>query len=203
MQLVRNGIQLALIVAVAAIVTTQASAISKSAQELIAAALERTKHEVRYDGSYRAILYPGGDVPNSVGVCTDLIIRSYREVGIDLQREVHEDMLIAFSEYPDYWGLQKPDTNIDHRRVRNLQTFFRRNGDKLPVTTNPSDYRPGDLVTWMLPGNLPHIGLVIDQHSEGGERPLIVHNIGRGPEVNDILFYYPVTGHYRYEAPHE
>jgi uncharacterized protein YijF (DUF1287 family) len=165
---------------------------------LVNAAIERTEHRVIYDGSYRTISYPGGDVPDSIGVCTDLIVRAYRAVGIDLQKEVHEDMTTAFDSYPDNWGLTKPDPNIDHRRVLNLRTFFRRRGVELPVTEDPEDYRPGELVTWMLPGNLPHVGLVTNERSRDGERPMIVHNIGSGPEIEDMLFRFEITGHYSY-----
>lgn len=187
-----------------AIVTSAGPAISQNAEEdtfvlkLVAAAIERSNHQVIYDGSYRSIEYPGGDVPDNIGVCTDVLIRSYRKVGIDLQREVHEDMKANFSKYPDNWGLTGPDPNIDHRRVPNLQIFFKRNGKELPVTNGPKDYRPGDIVTWTIPGNLPHIGIVTDQKGAGGNRPLIVHNIGRGPKIEDILFLYPITGHYKY-----
>jgi uncharacterized protein YijF (DUF1287 family) len=165
---------------------------------LVEAARERTFHRVTYDGSYLRIDYPGGDVPANIGVCTDVVIRSYRKVGIDLQRMVHEDMRANFGLYPDKWGMKKPDTNIDHRRVPNLRTFFTRYGNKLSVTKNPDDYLPGDLVTWMVAGNLPHIGIVTDTRTLFGRRPLIVHNIGRGPVLEDILFEYPITGHYRY-----
>ncbi len=173
------------------------------ADRLVAAAVERTSHQVGYDGSYRSIAYPGGDVPDDVGVCTDLIIRSYRSIGIDLQRQVHEDMVRAFDEYPGLWGLARPDSNIDHRRVPNLRAFFRRRGAELSLTRAASDYRTGDLVTWLLPGNLPHIGMVIDSRSADGRRPLIVHNIGRGPMVEDVLFTFEITGHYRYLPDHE
>jgi uncharacterized protein YijF (DUF1287 family) len=169
-------------------------------KKLIAAAIERTTHVVRYDGSYRKITYPGGDVPDNTGVCTDVIVRSYRALGIDLQKEVHEDMRRHFSLYPKKWGLKKPDTNIDHRRVPNLQIFFTRHGQKLPVSDDAEAYRPGNLVTWMLPGNLPHIGIVTDRRSKDGLRPLIVHNIGVGPVLEDMLFVYEITGHYRYPA---
>lgn len=168
-------------------------------KNLISAAIERTKHDVGYDGSYRRITYPGGDVPIDIGVCTDLIIRSYRKIDVDLQKEVHEDMKRAFSEYPKTWGLRKPDPNIDHRRVANLRVFLARHGENLPVSDDPSDYEPGDLVTWVLPRNLTHIGLVADRRTSDGKRPYIVHNIGRGPEVEDMLFDYPITGHYRYD----
>ena len=165
---------------------------------LVAAALERTRHKVRYDGRYRRIKYPMGDVPGNTGVCTDVIIRSYRATGIDLQQEVHRDMAANFNQYPKKWGLKRPDPNIDHRRVPNLQTFFRRKGIELPVSDKPGDYQPGDLVTWTVPPNLPHIGIVVDQTSRDGKRPLVVHNIGRGPELEDMLFKYPVTGVFRY-----
>ncbi len=167
-------------------------------KKLIKAAIERTKHTVRYDGSYRKISYPNGDVPDNVGVCTDLVIRSYRKLGIDLQKDIHEDMKENFDMYPKFWGLSNPDPNIDHRRVPNLQTLFKRKGILLPVTNNPNVYVAGDIVSWMLPGNLPHIGIVIDSRSGDGSKPLIVHNIGSGPVIEDILFEYQITGHYRY-----
>ncbi|MBU4036351.1 MAG: DUF1287 domain-containing protein, partial [Proteobacteria bacterium] len=162
------------------------------------AAVERTSHTVRYDGSYRKIAYPNGDVPGQVGVCTDVIIRVYRKLGIDLQLDVHEEMKSNFAKFPKNWGLTHPDSNIDHRRVPNLQALFNRKGIVLPVTDNPKDYVSGDLVTWVLPGNLPHIGIVVDRRSHDGSRPLIVHNIGQGPQLEDMLFGYPITGHYRY-----
>ncbi|MCP5161027.1 MAG: DUF1287 domain-containing protein [Hahellaceae bacterium] len=169
-------------------------------EELARSALKRTEFSVVYDGSYRVIPYPGGDVPANLGVCTDVVIRAYRGVGIDLQQRVHEDMLAHFDLYPSrrLWGLRKPDTNIDHRRVPNLQRFFERHGTVLAVTSNPDDYQTGDIVTWKLPRNLPHIGIVIGQKSGSSGIPLIVHNIGRGPEVEDGLFAYSITGHYRY-----
>lgn len=167
-------------------------------ETLVSAAKERTRHDVTYDGSYVRIAYPNGDVPNNKGVCTDVIIRSYRKAGIDLQVEVHRDMTAHFSQYPKIWGLTRPDPNIDHRRVPNLQVFFRRKGRQLPVSDRADDYLPGDLVTWMLPGNLPHIGIVVDRKSRDGKRYQIVHNIGRGPELEDVLFHFPITGHYRY-----
>lgn len=170
------------------------------AQALIQAAVAQTSTPVTYDGSYRRIPYPGGDVPASIGVCTDLIVRAYRAVGVDLQVRVHEDMRAAFGSYPQLWGLSRADSNIDHRRVPNLQTYFRRRGAQLSISRDAGDYLPGDLVTWILPGNLPHIGLVTDRRSADGERLLIVHNIGRGPEIEDMLFGYPISGHYRYRG---
>ena len=169
-------------------------------EKLSDAALLLTKDKVRYDGAYRNIPYPNGDVPKNIGVCTDVVIRAYRKLGIDLQKEVHEDMKANFSKYPKTWGLKSTDTNIDHRRVPNLQTFFTRKGKSLPVTHKASDYKPGDLVTWMLAGSLPHIGIVVDKKSaknSGGY--MVVHNIGGGQNLEDCLFDYKVTGHYRYE----
>jgi uncharacterized protein YijF (DUF1287 family) len=169
-------------------------------QQVIAAAVAQAGRPTRYDGSYRRIPYPGGDVPAGVGVCTDVVIRAYRAAGVDLQQRVHEDMTRAFAAYPRIWGLERPDPNIDHRRVPNLQTYFRRQGAEAAATRDPRDYAAGDLVTWMLPGNLPHIGLVSDRRSADGERPLIVHNIGNGPEIEDMLLAFPITGHYRYRG---
>ncbi|MBL4608937.1 MAG: DUF1287 domain-containing protein [Pseudomonadales bacterium] len=170
------------------------------ALKLVAAAKARTLHDVQYDGAYISLAYPNGDVPSGSGVCTDVIIRAYRTVGIDLQKDVHEDMAENFYLYPSsrIWGLSRPDKNIDHRRVPNLQTFFERHGMSLTISHSSAEYRAGDLVTWMLPGNLPHIGIVIDKKSDDGKRPLIVHNIGKGPRINDMLFRYKITGHYRY-----
>ena len=165
---------------------------------LVAAAIERTSHKVWYDGSYQSLAYPMGDVPDHLGVCTDVVVRAYRSLGVDLQELVHEDMKSAFAEYPTKWGLRRPDPNIDHRRVPNLRTFLRRHGRVLASTHEGKDYRPGDLVTWMLPGNLPHIGIVAIGRSDDGLRPLIIHNIGAGPVVSDCLFDYPITGHYEY-----
>ena len=171
--------------------------------DIVAALLERTTHNVTYDGSYRSIGYPGGDVPENVGVCTDVIIRSYRKLGIDLQELVHEDMQNNFTLYPSkrIWGLNKPDKNIDHRRVPNLQAYFERHANVLSESNKVSDYKTGDIVTWMLPGNLPHIGMVINELSQDTGNPLIVHNIGRGPQKSDMLFDYKITGHYRF-VPH-
>ena len=171
------------------------------AEKLAQAALERTIHDVTYDGRYIKIAYPMGDVPDSIGVCTDVVIRSYRQLGIDLQQLVHEDMRQHFSEYPNQrrWGLSKPDPNIDHRRVPNLRVFFSRHGASLPVTRNPEDYQPGDLVTWKLNEKMGHIGIVAEQVTEEDpQRHYIIHNIGRGPELGDMLFEYEITGHYRY-----
>ena len=168
------------------------------ATKLVAAAIEQTAEPVAYDGSYRRIPYPRGDVPPGIGVCTDVVVRAYRRIGIDLQVEVHEDMTRDFRSYPQLWGLTRPDSSIDHRRVPNLQTYLRRAGAQLAVSRKAEDYRTGDLVTWMLPGNLPHIGLVTDRRAPRSQVSLVVHNIGRGPRLEDVLFAYPITGHYRY-----
>jgi len=169
-------------------------------KEIVAALIERTTHQVTYDGSYASIPYPNGDVPSNIGVCTDVVIRSYRILDADLQQLVHEDMRDNFSLYPSkrIWGLSNTDKNIDHRRVPNLQTFFTRHGTVLNKSNVPSDYKAGDIVTWMLDGGLPHIGMVINRVNPKSGNPMIVHNIGRGPEVEDMLFNYKITGHYRY-----
>ena len=172
-------------------------------QKLVAAAVERTHHVVRYDSAYVRIPFPNGDVPAETGVCTDEVIRAYRAVGVDLQKEVHEDMLGNFSAYPNQrrWLLARTDTNIDHRRVPNLMTFFARKGEMLTTSTQGADYAPGDLVTWDLGGNVPHIGIVVDRKSARTGRFLVVHNIGRGPQMEDVLFNWKITGHYRYFGP--
>ncbi|HEY0372106.1 MAG TPA: DUF1287 domain-containing protein [Thermoanaerobaculia bacterium] len=153
-----------------------------------------------YDGSYRQIGYPNGDVPREIGVCTDVIIRAYRHAGVDLQVLVHEDMKTHFSAYPKTWGLRRPDTNIDHRRVPNLATFFTRRGGKLPVTRRGADYQPGDVVTWQLSSGVPHIGLVSDVRVPNTDRYQVVHNIGSGAQIEDVLFAYALSGHYRFSA---
>ncbi|MGB9071230.1 MAG: DUF1287 domain-containing protein [Terriglobales bacterium] len=189
-----------------ALVVGQNSAASFSQQDflrrLVSAAIERTSHRVRYDPSYVRMPYPGGDVPADTGVCTDEIIRSYRAAGVDLQKEVHEDMVQNFSAYPRKWrwGLGKPDSNIDQRRVPNLMVFLQRKGEVLPITNRGEDYSPGDLVTYDLGGNVPHIGIVVDRRGGSG-RYMIVHNIGQGPRMEDVLFNWRVTGHYRYYGP--
>lgn len=161
--------------------------------------MERTQHAVRYEPAYVRIPYPNGDVPASTGVCTDEVIRSYRALGIDLQKLVHEDMQANFSSYPNQrrWGLAHTDTNIDHRRVPNLAVFFRRKGESLATSQNANDYLPGDLVTWDLGGGVPHIGIVVDRKAPEG-RYMIVHNIGAGPKLEDVLFSWKITGHFRY-----
>jgi uncharacterized protein len=168
------------------------------AERLSDAALSLTKDNVNYDPAYFKINYPNGDVPKDKGVCTDVVIRAYRKLGIDLQQRVHEDMVKNFGKYPKNWGLRKPDTNIDHRRVPNLQVFFKRFGTTYVVTDNPAHYKTGDLVTWMIGQKLPHIGIVTSKKSQDGKRSLIVHNVGDGQVLEDCLFSYTITGHYRY-----
>lgn len=166
---------------------------------LSSAALELTKDKVVYDPAYFVLKYPNGDVPADKGVCTDVVIRAYRKLGIDLQKEVHEDMVKNFSKYPKKWGLKRADSNIDHRRVPNLQVFFAKFGNEKPITNNPNDYVPGDIVTWNLPKNLTHIGIVVNKKSADGKRYLIVHNIGAGQVLQDCLFSWTITGHYAYQ----
>ncbi len=161
------------------------------------AALDRTRLKVRYDGAYTPIAYPGGDVSEAIGVCTDEVIRTYRAVGVDLQRLVHEDMKKAFDAYPKLWDLAAPDANIDHRRVPNLQAFFSRMGAELPLTKNPADYKPGDLVTSKTAGGRPHIAIVVPSPKSGGT-PWIMHNYGFGPKMENELFGWNLTGHFRW-----
>ncbi len=163
------------------------------------AAIELTYQDVEYDPSYFTIDYPNGDIPSNKGVCTDVVIRAYRKLGIDLQKVVHEDMVKNFNLYPKIWGLTSTDKNIDHRRVPNLMTFFGRFGTSLPLTKNPIDYLPGDLVCWDLGSNVTHIGIIIDKKAPNGTIPLVVHNIGNGQEISNCLFSFKIIGHYRYK----
>jgi uncharacterized protein len=171
--------------------------------ELVAAAIERTHHTVRYVSSYVQLQYPGGDVPADTGICSDEIIRAYRAVGVDLQKEVHEDIVKNWVAYPSKakWRQSHPDPSIDHRRVPNLMVFFSRKGESLPITLRAADYSPGDIVTWDLGGNVPHIGIMVNIKSAESGRFLMVHNIGQGPKMEDVLFAWKITGHYRYFGP--
>ena len=166
----------------------------------MAAAIERTTHSVKYVSAYVHLDYPGGDVPSDTGVCSDEIIRAYRAVGVDLQKEVHEDMVKNWEDYPPKakWRQAHPDSSIDHRRVPNLMVFFSRKGETLPISLRAEDYSPGDIVTWDLGGDVPHIGIVVNVKSADSGRWLIVHNIGQGPKMEDVLFGWKITGHYRY-----
>ena len=169
---------------------------------LVAAAVERPKHDVTYDPGYAGIAYPGGDVPANAGVCSDEIVRIYRAVGVDLQKEVHEDIVRDPSAYPlSRWKQTRPDRNIDHRRVPNLMVFFARHGEELRASRNANDYLPGDLVAWDLGNGAVHIGMVVDQKALLTRRYMIVHNIGAGPKMEDVLFDWKIIGHYRYFGP--
>lgn len=174
--------------------------VSDFRKKLSEKALSIIDASVRYTPDYVAIDYPNGDVPAKTGVCTDVVIRSYRKLGIDLQKEVHEDMRANFNIYPKNWGATKTDTNIDHRRVPNLETFFTRKGKKLPITQNPDDYKTGAIITWMINDKLPHIGIVTNQLSKDGKRRLIVHNVGGGQVLEDCLFKHTIVGHFVYEG---
>ena len=156
------------------------------------------KQRVTYNGAYLKLDYPGGDVPANIGVCTDVLIRSYRAAyGFDFQKAVHEDMKANFSAYPKNWGLKRTDRNIDHRRVPNLETYLTRQGTSLGISREPSDFLPGDIVSWRLAGRLPHIGIVSDRKAADGT-PLIIHNVGAGPQEEDVLFLYKMNGHFRF-----
>ena len=167
-------------------------------ERLADSAIELTRHSVIYDPAYFSIKYPNGDVPADRGVCTDVLIRAYRKLGIDLQVEVHEDMKYNFDKYPNIWGLSKPDKNIDHRRVPNLMVFFSRHGQVLEINDKPEDYIPGDIVCWDLGGGITHIGIIVNRFSEDGKRNLVVHNIGGGQVLADCLFNFKIIGHYRF-----
>lgn len=161
--------------------------------------LTLTAQKVTYDPAYFSIAYPNGDVPEDKGVCTDVVIRAYRKMGIDLQKEVHEDMKKNFSHYPKKWGLTKTDRNIDHRRVPNLMVFFSRYGTELPRSEEAKDYKPGDIVCWDLGKGQTHIGIVSRKMTKDGKRNLIIHNVGKGQVLEDFLFSYKIIGHYRYK----
>jgi uncharacterized protein YijF (DUF1287 family) len=168
-------------------------------RQVVEAAMEQTRYTSRYDASYVQLDYPGGDVPLDRGACTDVIVRAFRKGGVDLQQTVHEDMARDFAAYPQTWGLPKPDANIDHRRVPNLMTYFKRRGKSLPLTGSGKDYLPGDVVTWDLSGNgLTHIGMVTNLWSDETQNYLLVHNIGAGAKIENVLFAWRITGHYRF-----
>ncbi len=169
-------------------------------EKLSNAALSLTQQEVVYDPAYYSLDYPGGDVPAGRGVCTDVVIRAYRILEIDLQKEVHEDMEAHFPLYPQLWGLERPDPNIDHRRVPNLMLYFKRHGTEKEISGEAEDYVPGDVVCWNLGGAVTHIGIVADRKSRDGERNLVVHNIGGGQVLADCLFEYRIIGHYFYKG---
>jgi len=165
---------------------------------VIESALAQTEQTTIYDPAYVRLTYPGGDLPVERGVCADVIVRAFRKGGVDLQKEVHEDMRRDFAAYPKRWGLRAPDTNIDHRRVPNLMTYFKRRGKSLPITSDAKDYEPGDVVAWDLGGGQTHIGLVVNLRPREGGRYYVVHNIGAGARLEDVLFAWRQIGHYRY-----
>jgi len=176
--------------------------ITKTFEEKLSdAAISIIDSSIVYTPNYVAIKYPNGDVPAKTGVCTDVVIRAYRKLGIDLQKEVHEDMKANFSKYPNFkkWGIKTCDTNIDHRRVPNLEVFFERKGQKLAVTQNANDYKTGEIVTWLIANKYPHIGIITNKKSSDAKRPLIVHNVGGGQILEDCLFSWEIVGHYSYE----
>lgn len=167
-------------------------------RRLAAAVATRAAAPTIYDGAYVTLDYPGGDVTPDRGVCTDLVVRAFRDIGIDLQRAVHEDMTADFGAYPTIWGSDAPNANIDHRRVPNLMVFFTRAGAARPNSVDAADYLPGDVIAWQLGGGMTHIGILTDRYSDDGLRPLVAHHIGGTPVVADFLFARPVIGHFRY-----
>jgi uncharacterized protein YijF (DUF1287 family) len=172
---------------------------SPAVKAIVESALEQTKLTTNYSQDYFPITYPNGDPPMETGACTDVIIRAFRKAGVDLQKEVHEDMRANFDEYPKKWGLTNPDTNIDHRRVPNLQTFFTRKRKSLAVTNSPKNYQPGDVVTYDLDGKgMTHVGIVSNIRNPADSRFLLIHNIGAGTSAEDVLFNWKITGHFRY-----
>jgi len=182
----------------ALIEAAQVKADATPLEKINAGAIEQTTQTTGYDPSYVKLGYPNGDVAPSTGVCADVVVRAFRKAGIDLQKELHEDMSRNFAKYPQKWGARGPDTNIDHRRVPNLMTWFDRQGKAQPITKDAKDYLPGDVVSWQLDNGLPHIGMVSKIKVEGSDRYAMVHNIGLGARIEDVLFAWKITGHYRY-----
>lgn len=178
------------------VLSTLAAEPSARARALADAAATQVGVTTVYDPAYVTLAYPGGDVPAERGVCTDVVVRAFRVLGVDLQVELHTDMVKHFADYPTHWGLKHADANIDHRRVQNLARWFTRKGSARPVTTRDEDYLPGDLVTMDVDGRA-HIAIVATQVASNGTRHFIVHNIGAGTQVEDRLFDFPLTGHFR------
>ncbi len=168
------------------------------AEQLAVAAMEQVGRTTKYDPAYVKLAYPGGDLPIERGVCTDVIVRALRKLDVDVQVLIHEDMKASFKSYPNLWGLSRPDPNIDHRRVPNIAAFLRRKGKTVPVTSDPKDYLPGDIVIWKLPGGRQHTGIVSNARSRGTDRYKIAHNIGAGTQLEDVLFAFEITHHFRY-----
>ena len=171
---------------------------SPQLKQFIDGAVEQSKVTTGYDPSYVKLDYPNGDVPNDTGVCSDVVVRAFRKAGVDLQKEVHEDMKLAWAEYPKKWGAKGTDANIDHRRVLNLTTYFDRKGKSLAISDNRTDYLPGDIVAWELSDGVEHIGILTNLSSDADKHYLIVHNIGAGARVEDVLLNWKIIGHYRY-----
>ena len=169
--------------------------------EVVQGASEQTLYTRFYDPAYIKLAYPGGEPPLDRGVCSDVIVRAFRKAGVDLQREIHEDMARNFAAYPNRWHASRPDSSIDHRRVPNLMTYFTRMGRSLPVSAEAADYAPGDVVAWDLGGGVLHIGLVSDERAPDADRYEIVHNIGAGARREDVMFAWRIIGHYRYFRP--
>ena len=167
-------------------------------KQMLDGAIAQAGVTTEYDPAYVALEYPNGDVPEKTGVCSDVVVRAFRKAGIDLQKEVHEDMKAARSEYPTKWGANAPDKNIDHRRVLNLMKYFDRRGKSLPISDAAGDYKPGDVVAWELTNGIDHIGIVTNMLSESADRYLIVHNIGAGTRIEDVLLSWTIKGHYRF-----
>ena len=167
-------------------------------KQMLDGAIAQAGVTTSYDPSYVKLDYPGGDVPEGTGVCSDVVVRAFRKAGIDLQKEIHEDMKAARSDYPTRWGAIGPDSNIDHRRVLNLMAYFRRQGKSLPISSNATDFQPGDIVAWELTNGIDHIGIVTNMLSDSEDRYLIVHNIGAGTRLEDVLFAWTIKGHYRF-----
>ena len=167
-------------------------------KQMLEGAIAQAGVTTSYDPAYVALDYPGGDVPEKTGVCSDVVVRAFRKAGIDLQKAVHEDIKSARSAYPTKWGANAPDKNIDHRRVLNLMTYFTRQGKSLSITANAVDYQPGDVVSWELSTGIDHIGIVTNMLSESSDRYLIVHNIGAGTRIEDVMFSWTIKGHYRF-----
>jgi uncharacterized protein YijF (DUF1287 family) len=170
---------------------------SPQLKQMLDGAIAQAGVTTEYDPAYVALDYPNGDVPEKTGVCSDVVVRAFRKAGIDLQKEVHEDIKAARSEYPTKWGANAPDKNIDHRRVLNLMKYFERHGKSLPISDAAADYQPGDIVSWELSSGIDHVGIVTNMLSESADRYLIVHNIGAGTRIEDVMFAWTIKGHYR------
>lgn len=192
----RSGV--AVVLPPASVAQPLPATVSPQLKQLIDAAIEQTTVTTGYDPSYVGIAYPNGDVPSNTGVCSDVVVRAFRKTGIDLQKEVHEDMTRAWSAYPKRWGAKGTDANIDHRRVLNLMTYFDREGKSVPITNERADYLPGDVVAWQLSDGVEHIGMMTNLWSEPDRHCLVVHNIGVGARIEDVLLSWKIIGHYRY-----